>query len=220
MDNTEKRTGIQISQKPADTEISTTGGGIKIAASEKPISSSFVVNLGRIYVLLDCSGSMKGSKLDQAKMGILDFTRDAFKKDYQVGLIKFSSKAEQLCEPTNDIGILQNAMNKLKASGSTNMTAAIKAAHAQFKDFTGSRVMVIATDGMPDSVKSSLEAATNAKAEGIEIITVGTDDADIEFLKKLASRNELGNKVSSDMFSKAISATSLLLTSPKSITPK
>jgi hypothetical protein len=75
-------------------------------------------------------------------------------------------------------------------------------------------------DGMPDNSKSTLEAANHAKAEGIEIITIGTDDADKEFLKKLASRTELSNKVTSDKFADAITAASLLLMSPKDILPK
>lgn len=220
MDN-EKRTGIQISHEPTHEEISIVSGGIKIAASEKPIASNFAVNWGWIYILLDCSGSMKKrQKLDQAKVGIIDFAKDAFKKEYHVGFIKFSDEAELLSEPTNNIDILQNKIKDVKAVGSTNMTAAIKIAHSKLKSFTGTKVMVIATDGMPDNVKSSLEAANNAKADGIDILTIGTDDADKEFLKKLASRTELSTKVSSDKFAQAISKASLLLMSPKSIQPK
>jgi len=216
----EERKGIQITHKRDNEEISIVGGGIKIAASGKPISTSFVVNWGRIYIVVDCSGSMIGNKLEQAKSGVIDFAKDAFRKDYLVGIIKFSSKAEHLSEPTNDIAILQNKIKSIHASGSTNLTAAIKMAYSKLIDFTGSKVIVIATDGMPDNVKSSLKEANNAKTDGIEILTIGTDDADIEFLKKLASRTELSKKVPSEMFAQAILEASLLLASPKSIKPK
>lgn len=216
----EKRTGIQISHKPNNAEITVAGGGIKINASDKPVVTRFVADWGKIYVLLDCSGSMKREKLDQAKTGISDFTKDAFKKHYYVGLIKFASKAEHLCEPTNNLENLQNILKGIRSGGSTNLTAAIKMAHLKLKDFSGSKVIVIATDGMPDEVKSSLIAANDAKADGIEIITIGTDDADVDFLKMLASRTELSNKVSSDRWAQAISESSLLLMSPKSIIPK
>ena len=59
----EERKGIQITHKRDNEEISIVGGGIKIAASGKPISTSFVVNWGRIYIVVDCSGSMIGNKL-------------------------------------------------------------------------------------------------------------------------------------------------------------
>jgi Mg-chelatase subunit ChlD len=223
--DSEKRTGIQISQKSSSQEISIVGGGIKIKASEKPIatnfSTNFAANAGWLYIMLDCSGSMRvKQKIDQAKLGIIDFAKDAFKKGYRVGLIKFSDEAELLCEPTNNIETLQNKIKDIKAVGSTNMTAAIKAAHEKLKDLAGARVMVIATDGMPDNIKSSLGAAAKAKADGIEIITIGTDDAEKEFLKKLASRTELSTKVSSNMLAQAISGASLLLPGPKSIKPR
>lgn len=216
----EKRTGIQISHTSPKQDISIVGGGIKIAASEKPIAASLEVNWGKVYILLDCSGSMKGGKIEQAQSGVINFARDAFKKNYLVGLIKFSDSAEHLCEPTRDIELLQNSLKNIRANGSTNMTDAIKTAHLKLKDFAGTRAMVIATDGMPDSVSNTLLAADNAKNEGIEILTIGTDDAKTEFLKKLASRTELSAKVSSDQFAQAISNAYLLLSSPRSIIPK
>ena len=217
----DKRTGIQIQHTPMQKEVSIVGGGIKIAASEKPIAANINVNQGWIYIVLDCSGSMrKGQKLDQAKSGIIGFAKDAFKKGYRVGFIRFSDEAEVLSEPTNNLDTLQNIIKGLKAVGSTNMTAAIAIAHSRLKELPGTKVIVIATDGMPDDVKGSLKAAEKAKADGIDIISIGTDDADKEYLKKLASRTELSSKVSSDKLAQAISDASLLLTSPKSLQTK
>jgi tRNA 2-selenouridine synthase SelU len=123
--NDKPKTGIQIFQKPTPKEISVVDGGIKISASEKPITGSFAENAGKIYVLLDCSGSMKRSKLDQAKSGIVNFSRDALKKGYQVGLISFSDQAEHLCEPAADIETLQKRCRGFVIE-STNMTVTIK----------------------------------------------------------------------------------------------
>jgi uncharacterized protein with von Willebrand factor type A (vWA) domain len=218
--DSEKRTGIQISQKTKNADISIVSGGIKISASQMPIKTSLAADWGKIYILLDCSGSMKRGKLDQAKIGISDFVRDALKKQYYVGLIKFSDKAQSLCEPTSSAEILQKNIVNIRAGGSTNLTDAIKLAHLSLKDFSGSKVIVIATDGMPDNVKTSLVSANNAKASGIEIITIGSDDADVEFLKMLASKTELGRKVSSEMWAQGIYESSKLLPSPKSIIPK
>jgi Mg-chelatase subunit ChlD len=220
MDN-EKRTGIQISQKQDTHEISIVSGGIKILASEKPIATSFEVKWGVVYILLDCSGSMKkAQKLDHSKLGIIDFAKDAFKKYYRVGIITFSSKAEMICEPTIDIDVLQAKIKEIRADGSTNMTAALKLAHSKLTDFTGTKVIVVATDGMPDHVKISLDFADIIKAAGIDIITIGTDDADQDFLKKMASRGELSSKVTSDLFARAITDASLLLMSPGVIPQK
>ncbi len=216
----EKKTGIQISHKDGKQEIAILNGGINIQASEKPIDVGFTVDWGYVYVLIDCSGSMKGSKLDQARSGIIEFAQDAFKKEYLVGVIEFSSEAEQLCIPTNNIEIIRSKIKDLRAKGGTNMTDAIKIAHQKLKGCSGLRAMVIATDGMPESKKSSLAAADQAKEDKIEILTIGTDDADKIFLDKLASRAELSTKVPSDKFGKAITSASLLLMSPRSVIPK
>jgi uncharacterized protein with von Willebrand factor type A (vWA) domain len=216
----EKKAGIQITHQADKQEIAIINGGIKILASEKPISGSFAVEWGHVYVVIDCSGSMKGSKLDQARIGICEFAIDAFRKEYLVGLINFNTSAEHLCGPVHDIDIIRDKMKGLRASGGTNMTAAIKIAHAELKNFSGPKAMVIATDGIADDVKSSLAAADRAKADKIEILTIGTDDADEGFLVKLASRNGLSTKVSSEVFGQAITSASLLLMSPRSLMPK
>ncbi len=219
--NNENRTGIQISGDSTKQEISVVGKGIQIRASEKPIASIFGGNWGWLYILLDCSGSMKERrKLEQAKVGITKFAEDAFIKQYRIGIIKFGDQAEHIIEPTNNMDELQTAIKDIQAFGWTNMTAAIQIAHAKLKVFSGTKVIVVATDGMPDNVKTSLEAAAKAKADGIDILTIGTDDAEKEFLQKIASRTELSVKVASERFGLAISGASLLLSGPKSVKPK
>jgi Mg-chelatase subunit ChlD len=211
---------LDIIQNQKTVGVSLVNGGIRIDASGKPIETVFHKTEGQVYVVLDCSGSMSGYKLDQAKQGVRDFTNDAIKKGYLVGLIKFSSKAQHLCEPTKDINKLTLQMQSLKATGSTNMAQAINMAHERLKSIEGSKVILIATDGQPDNVKASLNSALSAKNDGIEIIAIGTDDAVQAFLKQIASRNELGTKVSTEMFAQTISSAHLLLPSPKSMVSK
>ncbi len=57
--------------------------------------------------MLDCSASMTGYKLEQAREGVLDFAKDAIRKEYLTGLIKFNSLAMHICEPTKDISYLE-----------------------------------------------------------------------------------------------------------------
>jgi Mg-chelatase subunit ChlD len=220
MDKGDKQKGTDIVKQSESAGISLVGGGIRIDASGKPIEAHFEQNWGKVYMVLDCSGSMAGYKIDQAKQGVLDFAKDAVRKKYLVGLIKFDTNATHLSEPTKDVSRLEAQMKSVMASGTTNMAEAISMAHESLKNLGGSRVMVIATDGQPDNVNDSLNEGKSAKRDGIEIITIGTDDAVQEFLKKLASRSDLGAKVSTDMFAKAISSAHLLLPSPTRIVPK
>jgi hypothetical protein len=54
------------------------------------------------------------------------------------------------------------------------------------------RVICIVTDGQAQDSASAIVAANDAKRDGVEIYAVGTDDADIDFLNKLCSREGLG----------------------------
>ena len=220
MHRSHSRKGIDIARELKSEGVSMVGGGIHIDASAKPIEAHFERTWGKVYMVLDCSGSMAGCKIDQAKQGILDFAADAIRKEYLVGLVRFNTHATHLSEPTKDTACLESHMRGITASGSTNMAEAISLAHKMLKTLDGSRVIVIATDGQPDNVNDAIKEGQSAKLDGIEIITIGTDDAVQEFLKKLASRTDLGTKVSTDMFAKAISSAYLLLPSPTRIVPR
>ena len=164
-----------------------------------------------VYLLLDTSGSMEGQKLVQAKRGAINFADDARSKGYAVGLIQFSSTATHLCEPQHDISVLNQYLERIYADGSTNMTDAILLALQTMSDRKGYRAMVIMTDGMPDSQETALDAAQEAKANGIDILTIGTDDADSDFLAKLASKTELSVKVSSDRLEQGVTSMAKML---------
>jgi Mg-chelatase subunit ChlD len=209
--------GIEIFNKDAPKGISITIGNTKVDTQGKPISIRFEKQMAYVYLLIDCSGSMAGNKLEQAKKGSLDFSKDAFLKEYLVGLIGFDTEAKHICEPTSDISLIRSRLEHMISTGTTNMADAIIMAHHHLKNYIATRVIVIATDGQPNNVEHTLAAGNRAKSDKIDIITIGTDDADQGFLKKLASQTHLGNKVSIDVFSQSISSTVKLLPSPKNI---
>ncbi|MDN3515007.1 MAG: VWA domain-containing protein [Candidatus Brocadia sp.] len=173
------------------------------AASGKPVAPR---RSGRIvYLLMDCSGSMaEGNKIVQAKKGAIGFAEEAQRKEYSVGLIQFASHAEHVLEPQNEFTNLNTNVERLSAQGSTNMAAAIQIARDKLLDKAGEKVICIVTDGMPDDKKATLEAANEARTQGIEIMAIGTDDADKEFLEELATRKELSLKVLRDQLERGI----------------
>ena len=212
----EKR-GIEIYRKDAVKGISVTIGNTSVNTQGQPVKIRFEKQMAYVYLVLDCSGSMAGEKLEQAKKGILDFARDAFIKEYLVGLISFESAARHICEPTSDISLLKKGLEQVQAIGSTNMASAILMAYNQLKRFNSTRVIVVATDGIPDNERDALSAANIAKEEKLDIITIGTDGADQEFLKKLASKTHLANKVAKENFSQGISSSVKFLPGPINI---
>lgn len=197
-----------------DKHISISQGGVKIHHMGKPIRSTMTGSGGYVYLLVDRSGSMAGDKLRQARKGALAFAKDALASGYSVGLIGFDSSITHLCELTRTIQVLEQCLKQLEVGAETHMAQAIHLAHQKLLAKVGPKAIVIVTDGMPNGYgdpESTIRAGKIAKEAGIDIITIGTDDADQGFLKKLASRSELGMKVVRQQLEQAIISSARLL---------
>lgn len=206
------RKDIQSASDSKDTHVVVSKRGIEIAHRGEPVT--FSATTGYVYLLVDRSASMKGRKLDQAKKGALEFGKDALRKGYLTGLVQFDSAAQLVCEPYKDTSVLAKELRRLQVGDTTHMAEAVNLAHRLLKDLSGNRVMVIVTDGMPNGPgdpESTLRAGESAKRNGIDIVAIGTDDADQGFLKRLASRSELGMKVPSKDLEKTITDSARML---------
>ena len=91
--------------------------------------------------------------------------------------------------------------------GTTNLTAGLQICLKVPRLST----VVVVTDGMPNDQQSALEVATVLKATGVEILVIGTDDADTDFLGRLASRPDLALHVSANQLSSSINDASRML---------
>jgi Mg-chelatase subunit ChlD len=165
----------------------------------------------RVYLLLDISGSMDEAKLAQARRGGTRFAADAITRGYRVGVIQFSSWASLKVEPTENRRAIEKALTDIGLQATTNMASAIKLATEHLGSGDGDRAMVLVTDGFPDSESKALAAAERAKRKGITIITIGTDDADRNFLARIASAKELSRKVKRQDLHVAIADSARLL---------
>lgn len=168
--------------------------------------------IGEVYLAIDTSGSMAGGTLDQARRGAIDYAYQAISRGWKVGLISFSNNGRLLCEPQKEIDErFMSAIEGLYASGFTNMVEAISISMYKL-DPNGKKALCICTDGEPDSREKTLLAASQAKANEIEISCVGTDGANKEFLDQLASSKEMSFLVDNINFGEQIGKAALLLT--------
>jgi Mg-chelatase subunit ChlD len=166
--------------------------------------------LSNVLLLLDTSGSMAGNKIKQAKSGAVDFAHSTSTKGYATALGVFADRAAMVCDPVTDSATLARKISKLNVGmvgGSTDLAAGLLLA-AKFAELAA---VVVVTDGASNDNKAAIDVATLLKSRGVEIICIGTDDADRAFLTLLASRTELATHTSAQNLRSAITGASRML---------
>jgi len=161
-------------------------------------------------LLIDTSGSMAGAKIEQAKSGAIDFAHSATSKGYATALAIFADRAAMVCDPSIDAAHFTKKVSRLEVGlvgGTTDLAAGLVLA-GKFPELAA---VVIVTDGQTNSNKAALEAGARLKSRGVDIICIGTDDADSDFLKRLATRSDLAVHVASQELRSAITGASRLL---------
>ena len=139
-----------------------------------------------VALLVDCSGSMSGGRIEEAKKAAVGFLNNFRVANGSVGLITFPGGiAHKL---TQNFSSIKSKINGLSADNGTPMTEAIELAHlSMLLTVDYEKIMVLLTDGAPASPSTAEASASIAKKKGIKIITVGVSGADEAFLKSIAS---------------------------------
>ncbi|MBU4332759.1 VWA domain-containing protein [Patescibacteria group bacterium] len=139
-----------------------------------------------IVAVLDCSGSMgfmSGAKIEGLKVIAKKIAGNlrAQNVDHRLGILPFSNK--EMVWPSHPIGEITEATEKfidrLKASGGTDLGPALTQAHQMFTDSGRPGVILLVTDGQTESLRYT--------GKGVRIISVGIDTAvNDEVIKMLA----------------------------------
>jgi len=156
-----------------------------------------------LALLIDASGSMGGQKLVEVKAAATDFVRRQEQSEDRFAAIGFGSKVRVAANLTSDRNSIQRAIASLGDGGGTQMAQGINAAVTELQKTSLSRNILLFTDGLPNSKGLTLAAAQSAKTEGINIIAVGTGDADTNYLTQLTGDPELVFYAQSGEFDRA-----------------
>ncbi len=166
------------------------GDGLAVVASFQPffpgLQQPRPLNLA---IVIDCSGSMEGDSIQQAKQA-LEGILDALEPQDQVTLIAFGSTTSVLsnrllvCNRTN-LGKARRFAKQLDANmGGTEIGLALRAAYAVVGQSESADIFLV-TDG---EVSSWEEVAQEAKRSGHRIFTVGVGSSVSEaFVRGLAA---------------------------------
>jgi Ca-activated chloride channel family protein len=135
-----------------------------------------------VMVLLDVSKSMLAedaapSRLERAKADVLDLAGKL--KGHRVGLTAFAGRAVVLCPLTSDAAFFRMVMRGVSvrsvSPGGTRIGDGIRQAMKAFPDGPGSKLILLVTDG-EDHDSNPLDAAKEALAAGVRIVTIGFGD--------------------------------------------
>src|SRR5215472_8116299 len=81
-----------------------------------------------VLLLIDTSGSMAGSKIEQARNGAIDFAQSAITKSYAIALAVFADRAAMVCDPTSDASRFAKKIARVDVGlvgGTTNLAAGL-----------------------------------------------------------------------------------------------
>lgn len=167
--------------------------------------------VGAVYVLVDCSSSMAGSKLEESRLGALRYAEQALAARHAVGLVSFASDAKLCLTAINHIDAIRAAVGLLVAKGYTNLREGLAIAIDHLALESGRRSIVVVTDGKADEPNEALVEAERAKRMGISIAAVGTQDADQEFLAQLVSERQMHFQTTVAQLADTVASAALLL---------
>ena len=138
--------------------------------------------VANICVVVDRSGSMDGSPLQNLKNALDEFIRSA-QSDTPISLVAFESSAQLLSELTTDKASLLTTVAGLNTTGGTDITSGIRMGTQALEPAAGSRVMLLMTDGQSDI---DFSAVDEAAAMGITIHTIGFGSVNDTLLEQIA----------------------------------
>jgi Ca-activated chloride channel family protein len=154
------------------------GEGLLLATRLPPIAHAVVL-------LIDNSWSMQGLPLAEVQSAALQFMRRHDRVRDRIAVVSFGSWATVATGLTGSLPQLEQAIQQMGAFGTTRMDLGLQVAEAQLRHTPGPRHILLFTDGLPDSQPATLQAAQAARALGIRIVAVATDEADMTFLARV-----------------------------------
>jgi uncharacterized protein YegL len=142
-----------------------------------------------VMLTLDTSGSMFGSKLNQAQDASKTFVGSLVEGD-RAGVTEFSFGAGVRQGLTEDFGAVNASVDSLSAGGGTDIAAGIDASATELRDAgddDSQQVVVLLSDGQ-SAAGPAIAAAEQAKEDGITIYTVAVGGgADRQLLRRIAN---------------------------------
>ncbi len=148
-----------------------------------------------IFLLIDSSGSMEGSKINSVRKAIKLLLTDMIDMNIsRVGIISFDETHKVISKLTSDKEYIINKTKEIITGGGTCPSSGFEEAYKQLKATRTQKkqAVIMLTDGVVFSCDKLLtkNACKKIKDSGMRLITIGAGaDINKDFLEEIASEN-------------------------------
>lgn len=166
-----------------------------------------------IVLVLDASGSMnEQGKLNEVKRAAQDFVARQDLQITQIAVVGFGSDAHLESPLSTNRQDLLRAIQRIQDGGGTMMGEGLQAGlDALGQTNVAARSILLFTDGVPGSTvmpervarRRALAVAEQIRTQGVRLVAVGTEDANMSFLAELTGSRELVFSTTSGQFDQA-----------------
>ena len=130
-----------------------------------------------IVLVLDVSGSMSGTPMEETKKASMNFIDSILEEDASIGVVTYDDNAEQLTNFSVDKDHLTEIISALSDGGGTNIEAGLTEAQSMLDSSSAKKkIIVLMSDGEPNEGKEGEELiayADQIKSDDILIYTLG-----------------------------------------------
>lgn len=130
-----------------------------------------------IVLVLDTSGSMSGTPLEETKKASVKFVNTILEEDASIGVVTYDDKAEQLSDFSVNKNHLRQIVTGISDGGGTNIGDGLARAKSMLdKSQAKKKMIVLMSDGEPNQGKEGEELiayANELKNSGIYVYTLG-----------------------------------------------
>lgn len=129
-----------------------------------------------VGLLLDTSGSMQGTKIQQARQGALTFLQQVGQDD-EVFIMTFDSFPRMRRELTGNVALLREALSDLQVGGATAMNLAVLDGADALAERPERRALILLSDGYDTTQTVSVEQAVDyARRQDVRVYSIGIFD--------------------------------------------
>lgn len=130
-----------------------------------------------IVLVLDVSGSMSGTPLEETKKASTKFVDTILDKDASIGIVTYDNSANMVSDFSVDENSLTSVANNIGSGGGTNIESGLAKAQEMLSTSNAKKkIIVLMSDGEPNDGKVGDELvsyANSIKADGTYIYTLG-----------------------------------------------